>query len=206
MIEYPKIESLFRRDEKTHKLIEGEWRQPEVEYLKNCPWVCTEKVDGTNVRVMWDGKEVRFGGRTDRAQLYTPLLNKLQKMFPPEKMAEVFGDEGSVCLYGEGYGAKIQKVGTSYIPDGVDFILFDITVGEWWLKLVDVRGVAEKLGIRAVPVCYVGPLDTAIRLVSLGIESAWGAVIAEGLVCQPEVPLRCRNGRRVIVKIKTADF
>ena len=33
------------------KLIEGRFRNPLVEYLKDNEWVFTEKVDGTNIRV-----------------------------------------------------------------------------------------------------------------------------------------------------------
>ncbi len=75
MNEYHKIETLFVRDmEGTKKLIEGEYRHPLVEYLKDNIWIFTEKVDGTNVRVHWDGHTVVFGGRTDNAQMPTVLF------------------------------------------------------------------------------------------------------------------------------------
>ena len=41
--EYHKIETLFERDEKTKKLIEGKFRNATVEYLKNNKWQFTEK-------------------------------------------------------------------------------------------------------------------------------------------------------------------
>ena len=37
------------------KLIEGKFRNECVEYLKDNDWIFTEKIDGTNVRVHWDG-------------------------------------------------------------------------------------------------------------------------------------------------------
>ena len=47
MIEYIKIETPFNRDtEGTKKLIEGDWRNDTVRFLKDCQWVCTEKIDG----------------------------------------------------------------------------------------------------------------------------------------------------------------
>lgn len=141
MKEYPKIESVFVRDEQTHKFIDGQWRLPEFEYLKDCEWLWTEKVDGTNIRVMWDGQKVRFGGKTDNAQIYVPLLDMLTAIFTVEAMTAVFPpaevqegrEDGSanVCLYGEGYGARIQKGGGNYNKDGVDFTLFDVRVSEW---------------------------------------------------------------------------
>ena len=209
MTEYPKIESIFVRDEKTHKLNPGQWRLQEFDYLKDCPWVCTEKVDGTNIRVMWDGERVTFGGRTDKAQLYVPLLNRLTEMFPAEKMMKVFGppaEDGptSICLYGEGYGKGIQKGGV--YRDTPDLILFDIRVGPWWLKREDVRSLASELEIQQVPVRNVGPLPEAVDLVREGLISCWGNFPAEGLVCRPAVDLLMRNGQRVITKVKGCDF
>lgn len=52
--EYHKIETPFERDiQGTKKLIEGKFRNPAVEALKDSTWVWTEKIDGTNVRVIW---------------------------------------------------------------------------------------------------------------------------------------------------------
>ena len=56
MKEYHKIETIFERDmDGNKKLIEGKFRNPLVEYLKDNEWVFTEKIDGTNIRVFWDG-------------------------------------------------------------------------------------------------------------------------------------------------------
>jgi len=51
MKEYHKIETLLDRDEK-FKVIQGKWRLPEFEYLQDNQWMFTEKVDGTNIRIM----------------------------------------------------------------------------------------------------------------------------------------------------------
>lgn len=131
MKEYPKIETLLDRDPVTFKVIEGKWRLPEFGYLAACDWEFTEKVDGTNVRVGWDGQALRFGGKTDNAQMPTTLLTRLSEMFTPERLAATFGaaTDTDVTLYGEGYGAKIQKGGGNYLSNGVDFVLFDVRVG-----------------------------------------------------------------------------
>ena len=146
MREYHKIETLYERDiEGTKQLIEGKFRNPTVEYLRNLHWQWTEKVDGTNVRVFWDGHAVTFGGRTDKAQIHASLVNKLNEYFGGEANAQLleqtFG-EHEVELFGEGYGAKIQK-GGNYIPDAVDFILFDVMVGDNYQPRESVESVAE---------------------------------------------------------------
>jgi hypothetical protein len=54
MTEYPKINAPFHRDmdRPGHPLIVGRWSEPEFEYLKDCQWEFTEKVDGTNIRIV----------------------------------------------------------------------------------------------------------------------------------------------------------
>lgn len=203
MKEYHKIQSVFKREQtKPNKLIIGKYTLPEFEYLKDNQWIWTEKVDGTNIRIMWDGENVRFGGRTERAQIPAHLVARLQDLFPVEK----FQGLGAMCLYGEGYGSKIQKVGSSYIPDDVDFILFDVRVGEWWLKRDTVEDIAIQLSIDVVPIVGRGTIAEAIDVVSNGFRSRLGNLDAEGLVLKPEVELFTRNGQRIITKIKTRDF
>ena len=211
MKEYHKIESVFVRDEKTHKFIDGSWRTPEFEYLRGVEWVGEEKIDGTNVRVMWDGAQVRLGGRTDNAQMYVPLLDRLRLLFPDEKMREVFpvdehGSNPGVCLYGEGYGARIQKGGGNYLANEVDFVVFDVRIGEWWLRRADVHDIAVRLGVRTAPEVFFGTLAEAVDIVRRGLKSTWGDFPAEGMVLRPMVDLFGRNGERIITKVKTKDF
>lgn len=205
MKEYPKIQSIYKRDEKTHKFIEGGFSLPEFEYLQNNTWVWTEKIDGTNVRVDWDLESVRFGGRTDNAQMPTFLLTKLQELFPVDLFKEIY-PETAMTLYGEGYGAKIQKGGGNYISNGVDFILFDVWVGNYWLRRRDIEDVANRLMIKIVPIVGTGTLQNAINLVKFGLESTFGDFTAEGLVLKPDVDLYNRMGHRIITKVKGKDF
>lgn len=207
MKEYHKIQTLFKRDmERNGKtLLEGQWTLPEFEFLQHNTWVFTEKVDGTNIRVMFDGGKITFGGKTDNAQIPANLGTRLNETFLPlaATFAEVF--TGPVCLYGEGYGAKIQKGGGNYRPDQ-DFVLFDVRVGEWWLQRADVEDVAAKLGLEIVPIIGEGTLHDAISQAKAGISSTWGNFQAEGIVARPKVELKTRSGERIITKIKCRDF
>lgn len=216
MKEYHKITTLFKRNpENMRFVLEGEWSSPEFEYLRNNEWVWTEKVDGTNIRVMWDGKSVTFNGKTDNAQVFMPLVQRLQELFdttPKRQMfgglfgCEIDGEPVNVCLYGEGYGAKIQKGGGNYRADGVDFVLFDVKVGEWWLQRKDVEDIAVKLGIKVVPIVGRGTLLEAVNMVKKGFNSQWGEFASEGLVCRPSTEMKTRRGDRIITKIKCRDF
>jgi len=209
---YHKILSLFKRNmEGDKKFILGEWTTPELEYLKDNEWVFTEKVDGTNIRIMWNGKDVVFGGRSDNAQIPTRLLLRLQELFmriePRKIFSDIFGmEEMDVVLYGEGYGAKIQKGGGNYIPDGTDFVLFDVAINGLYLEREDVEDIAKKFNIKVVPIIGRGTLEKAIEMVKSGFKSEWGDFIAEGIVARPKTELLSRRGDRIITKVKYKDF
>ena len=202
---YHKINSLFKRDNKGN-FITGQFSCPEFEYLFDNQWVGTEKIDGTNIRIHWNGTEFDIQGRTDNAQTPPFLMERLEEMVAGFDMKAVFPDAEDVVLFGEGYGAKIQKAGGLYKPDGVDFILFDVKIGPWWMKREAVNEIAEKLGILAVPVIFRGTLSEAMDMVRVGFDSTIGTAKAEGLVLTPEVDLFARRGDRVITKLKTKDF
>ena len=206
MKEYHKIVTVFERDpnNKFKTLLEGKWSEPEFEYLKDNEWIWTEKIDGTNIRIMWDGEKVVFGGKTDSAQLYAPLVERLQTLFYAGAMSKIF--DYPACLYGEGFGAKIQKSGGNYISDGVDFCLFDVMVGDNWLERSSVLDIANRLEIQIAPVVGVGNLLEAVELTKQGIFSMWGSFISEGLVMRPKLEMKNRRGHRIITKIKHSDF
>lgn len=206
MREYPKIYGPYKRHAEgpdKNKLIEGEWTSPTFDYLQDTTWLFTEKVDGTNIRVHWDGHKVTFGGRTDRAQIPARLIEVLTGMFPEELFEQSFG-ESTATLYGEGYGSGIQKGGV-YRAD-MSFVLFDVLVGDWWLLRDGVEDVAAKLGVDVVPVVLEGTLHDAITRVRAGLDSAWGTFTAEGLVGVPKAGLLDRSGKRITVKVKARDF
>lgn len=208
MKQYHKIQTLYKRDPENRfkTLLYGQYSLPEFEFLKDTIWVYTEKVDGTNIRILWDGDRITFGGKSDNAQIPTPLLNRLNEVFLPmrSKFSEMFSDT-PVCLYGEGYGAKIQKVG-KYYGGSQEFVLFDVQVGQWWLERPNVSDIASKLGIDIVPIIGEGNLQDLEDAVRTGFNSTWGDFLAEGIVARPKVELASRNGSRIITKLKHVDF
>ena len=202
MPKYPKIDSIFKRDTKTGAFLIGEYSTPEIEYLADNVWHFTEKIDGTNVRVGWDGEGVTFKGRTDKAQMPPELMAKLEELLPPAKLAQTF--DCPAMLYGEGFGGKIQAGHKTY--GDINFALFDVRIGRWWLKQGDVMQIAENLGIERVPDVASGDLDRAIEWTQEGFTSAFGDFPAEGLVCRPLVDLLARSGERIITKVKCKDW
>ena len=210
MKEYPKIETIFNRDTKgTKKLIPGSYRSETVKYLSDFTWVWTEKIDGTNIRVHWDGHKITFGGRTDNANIPVELINWLNDKFMNIETEELFEQkfgESEVTLYGEGYGRKIQKGGGNYIPDGVSFILFDVLINDIWLTRESIEDIAKTFAIDVVPVVGVGDIDDAVAYIKSRPNSKIGTAKMEGIVARPIVELFDRLGKRLIVKIKVKDF
>ena len=219
MAEYQKIQTLFKRDER-NIIIPDQFTYPEFDVLKDLKWECTEKIDGTNIRIELessgnpeDGIIMSFKGRTDKAVIPEHLLTKLNWLFDRERLMEVLNitDETQDCnitLYGEGYGAKIQK-GGNYISNDVNFILFDVKIGKWWLDRESIKDIANKLGINVVPLMGYMTIPEAIEYVKKGFKSTIAEnkdYDAEGLVLKTPCGLLKRDGERLITKIKTVDF
>ena len=96
---YPKIETLFDRDENfkvTTKL-----RNSSYGLIKT--WQFTEKIDGTNIRMIWEDNKLKFGGRTGNALLPADLIQHLYEIIDINKLKEIFPDTSAI-IYGEGYG------------------------------------------------------------------------------------------------------
>ena len=200
---YPKIETLYERDEKTHKVKPGIFKNRTYTLLKE--WQFTEKIDGTNIRCIWQDNKLTFGGKTDNAQIHADLIRWLYENVSAVKMAEIFPHRPAV-LYGEGYGAGIQK-GGAYSPVK-KFILFDVLVdGHWWLSWENTCDVAAKLALDVVPYLGAMSLEQATEMVRNGFASKLGnATPAEGVVGGPAETLFDKNGARLITKLKTKDF
>ena len=206
MVKYPKIQSVFKRDpDNMRYLLDGQFSLPEFQFLQYNDWYFTEKVNGTNIRVVFDGDKLALQGRTDKAQIPEALWHRLGERFYPQVDQFKATFPQGVCFYGEGYGPRIQKGGGKYREDQ-DFVLFDIKIGEWWLKRGDIEGIALQFGLDVVPIVGIGNLYTAINMIKSGLVSRWGDFEAEGVVCRPRVELQARSGNRIITKIKHRDF
>lgn len=214
MSEYHKIETLYERDERTHRLKQPLTLKNRVYGLVN-PWVFTEKIDGTNIRCIWQHGVVTFGGRTDNAQMHAELVGWLNRNVTADQFRAAFPaqpEAHAVILYGEGYGAGIQKCGGDYSLEK-RLILFDVVVRDqnahdWWLSDENVRGVGAKMGLDVVPLSGEMSLAEAAEMVRVGFPTKIGisGKPAEGLVGRPAEALFDKKGHRLIVKLKTKDF
>jgi len=209
MEEYLKINNIFKFDEK-YRTITG--LTDVCDTLKNIVWEGTEKVDGTNIRIHWNGHRIELGGRTDNSEIPKELLQVLTDMFLTQEMEYVFEqlfEDKDTMLYGEGYGGKIQS-GSDYSIDH-KFILFDAEINGFYLDRNNVNDIADKLGLDRVPLVFEGTLEEAIKYVSDHKPSTLGngKHEMEGLVLQPKgivlydnrkKPLKCKCKYRDLKK------
>src|ERR1039458_702162 len=220
-MEYHKINSLFKRDSQTNRFMVGEWATEELEFLQDAKWDWTEKVDGTNIRIQVatlpdDTVDVEFRGRTDNAQFSKPLYDVINVLvLSPEFLEQAFTvltrgkpvtEPITAILFGEGYGAGVQKGGAYRATPG--FILYDVLIdNQWWMPRSAIQQIGEDLGLDVVP--YVGrmTIHEAIDLVrSPYFKSYWPEAKPEGLVGVPAAPLFDRRHRRIVTKVKVRDF
>jgi len=226
-LEYPKIDTLYDRDEK-HAIMVEKLRRPEFELIKR--FQITEKINGRNTRItLFDDGEVVFGGKTDNADIPSELIKYLIKTFTPEKMQNTFwGDPEkipkSVTLYGEGYGAKMSSGSGIYRRgNDVSFRLFDCFIEEWWLERENLEDIASKLEIKCVPI--IATIDFLPKSASeihelfynvkdLLVASEEGNYSnttlqlspPEGIVAKTVPLLFNRKGEKVMWKLKIKDF
>lgn len=203
-MEYHKIETLYERDLATFKVDPTKLKNRTYSLIKS--WQFTEKIDGTNIRCIWENGTLKFGGKTDNAQIHADLVRWLYEHVSPLRLAEIFPDTSAV-IYGEGYGAGIQKGGL-YSPTK-KLIVFDVLVGgKWWLSWENTCDVANKLDLEVVPLVGEMTLEEATAMVRAGFPSLLGngEMRAEGLVGRTAEPLFDKKGHRLIVKLKTKDF
>jgi hypothetical protein len=206
--EYHKIDTLFERDKQTFVVDPTRIKSPVLATIGE--WDVTEKIDGTNIRVMLsEAGEISFGGRSNNAQVPGDLVYYLIRTFQQDRVKSALWVDGtpvSAVLYGEGYGPGIQRGGGLYRADKA-FVLFDVLIGgKWWMERAALVEIAEKLGIDAVP--YLGrmTLPQIVEKVREPFMSAFGSALAEGVVGRPIETLFDRRGERVIIKLKTRDF
>lgn len=215
----------------------GQYSNVETELLKDLLWECTEKIDGTNIsihivpagpfvpetRVNKDGSTTVYlnsgtyiseiHGKTPAATIPTKLMNNLTNICGTRDFKEAFTVNGippqeKIEIFGEGYGAGIQK-GGRYCKDDQKFIVFDIKIGDYYVRREIVEDVCKKLNLDIVPLIGYMTIAEAEEMVKKGFTSRISEdpnLMAEGLVCKAPLGMLDARGNRIITKIKSVDY
>jgi ATP-dependent RNA circularization protein (DNA/RNA ligase family) len=214
-MKYPKINSLYKREgwyfsedikknpsyqKGRQTFIMGDYAQYEFRLVKE--WCVEEKIDGTNIRVIYENGTLKFRGKKDDSQIPGFLLDYLQEKFKIENFPGT-----SITLFGEGYGPKIQKVGSLY-ADEVGFVLFDVYCDGMWLNRSNVKEIADELNVPIAP--YIGSMSESeildfVKSKPLSVFSKYPLTI-EGVVCKTTPLLLSLDGTPLMFKLKCKEF
>lgn len=210
-IPYPKIRSVYWRDmDGEAKIIQGKYSKDYFEYLANLEWVGTEKLDGMNVGLVWDGHSISFQGRTEQTNFSKPQIEWLNETFNNHEVEEIleqqFGETPAV-FYGELVGKGIQAYGAKYHPNSYRYVVFDIQANGVWYNRGAVEYFARAIGAEVTPVLIRGTLPDLVKFVRQkpADTMAYGLLQSEGLVARPKIELQDNKGERIITKIKVGD-
>lgn len=212
MKEYQKIETLYKFDTQRKSYIEGDFYNPIVRYLVNNKWIVSEKIDGMNIRVYWDGHKVSFSGRTDKSELPKEVARLLEETFKDaEVIFEQHFGEKEVILFMECYGGKIQ--GGLY-GGSERLIGFDVMVNGHYLNKLTIQSIFILFGVQTAFFFELNSLYTIIHYVTHisvnDVSSDYNEYDSntpiEGYVCVPREEIYDKKGNRIIVKIKAKDF
>jgi len=183
-------------------------------------WIVTEKIDGTNIRIILD-QQKEDGSRDYYIGSRKLILNnedKNSKQFLDcikdvniNKLIDYFKDiKHTITIYGEGYGAGVQT-GHIYSQDK-NYRVFDIKIGDVYQDWTYVCKVCVDNQLNIVPLLgnskelsydkCVGLLNTFHNtLIQEGIGGT-----PEGVVYKFEPVLLDKYGERLIFKVKFKDF
>ena len=206
------MNTIWKRDpQKKFCIIPGSLAIPES--YATAQWRITEKIDGTNIRIVWDG-QLRFFGRQAKSEIPPVLKKALHQIFDDKipLFHDIFQNELTI-LFGEGFGGKISGgsiAGQKYRSHS-GFILFDIWTKKSWYSWEDLNSVAEKLSLPLVGSYGLLTLEEAVDLVKTKmrqgkIPSFFGDFCPEGIVATIEPLEVFETGFPVKWKLKVKDY
>jgi ATP-dependent RNA circularization protein (DNA/RNA ligase family) len=201
-MEYPKIHTLWKRGE-DHKIIEGDYSKPEFASIKT--WRVQEKIDGTNVRIFINcDKGVEIKGRTNEALLHPKLIKLIEEKHYYNQTLPI----GNMILFGEGFGAGIQKGGI-YRKD-MSFILFDVYANGRWSTREEVNDIAKLLDLEQPADLGSMTQDDIVSFVKSKPRGRYNneGYIMEGVVVRSEPLMRynTQSADPIVWKLKVKDF
>ena len=176
----------------------------EVFYLKDNIWIGSRKCDGTNCRVLFDGNEVFYNGKTNRANFSNDQKEYIEETFKEEIFEEYFRKEGKsprVVIFGELVGPKIQNGDNNSFKE-LEFIVFDVLINNVFLDVENIKQIAKYFNLRS----SYDLLTIKGSLYQLQEIVKDKDFKYEGLVVKPLVELYTKNKNRLILKIKKRDY
>lgn len=185
------------------------------EFFKFNNFHCTEKVDGTNIIVFWNGRDVTFKGRKLTDQIPAKLLEILKNTFTKELMKIVFGtrDNSGIVIYVEGHGYSLGSELKNKMPLWEDLHIIDIgginlTTSEIsFFDFERLEMISSIFKLNTVPLIGIHNMCEAVEMCKNTYMSTINENIkAEGIVIRPVIDLKTKTNERIIYKIRSECF
>ncbi len=166
-----------------------------------------EKVHGTSANVSWNGYRLIFFSGGEKHENFI-------KLFDHEKLTQQFKEQFdgiSVRICGEAYGGKQQGMSDFYGKQ-LQFIAFEVKIGESWLDVPNAEQVATRFGLEFVPYKKVPATLEALDAErdadsEIAIRRGMGTGhMREGIVIRPMIEVRDNAGARIMAKHKRDEF
>lgn len=212
MIEvYPKFYAPYERKEHS-KLVDINKPKRDIKpYMTDdMTWTVSEKLNGINTRIIWDGYSIEVKGRNDKTELQGGQLDLQGDLIASQMdngnfmFDELFGTK-KVTIFGEVIGTKIQ--GNPYKLGETQFKVFDILINDVWVSPEGITKIAEDLNMSTVMHYTVRGWDNVMtNFIEIWKNCRKKKFYFEGLVAYPAHQPLTKKGERVITKIKVKDF
>jgi RNA ligase (TIGR02306 family) len=193
----------------------------DIENLRNFPAtlaegeevVVSEKIHGTNARIGYVEGTLVAGSHALQRKRPEPEEMATNTYWFPATLPSVMGlldelreDHRQVILYGEIYGARIQKLHYG-LPGSLGFAAFDLYVDDKYVDHDEFKALCERHEVPMVPLLERGPysLDMIKRL-STGKTTLRDQHIREGVVIKPVRERLDPKIGRVVLKYLNDDY
>lgn len=174
MVKFPKIETIFMRDEITKRITPKLRQSSTISALSSISdLVVEEKIDGTNAHLEFEYNKslctqpkIHFCSRSryineNEDVMYIrqtlmdvvnvdKLLKWYYQTFCLNHQGEPVNEGPTVCIFGEVFGYKIQKNDYTTGQDR-SFRVFDVKVNTTWLSPIDRDILCSTIGLEPVP-------------------------------------------------------
>lgn len=165
-----------------------------------------EKIHGTSAHIRWKDGTLGFFSGGEKYERFVEL-------FDHDLLAQRFSetDQQNIVIYGEAYGAKLQRMVETYGSD-LKFVAFDVKIGTNWLAVPQAAAFVGEIGLEFVHYKIIssdlGAVDAArdadsVQAVRNGMG---GGHKREGVVLRSLFEVKLNNGERLIAKHKRDDF
>lgn len=187
-----------------YRHIDNLYKNQSILMFKEC--YVLEKIHGTSTHIRWSDNTINFFNGGLCKQMFVNLFD-VKALTQMAKSLDI----PKWVIYGEAYGSKLQRMGTTY-GDKTQFVAFEVLIGNAWLNVDQAKKFVDNFGLDFVwytkTTTNVDELNKYRDQPSKQAEkNGMGSdKKSEGIVIRPLIELKKNNGSRIMAKHKALEF